>query len=157
MGIVQTHRCFAFWGVVFGLALAALSPVSVLTHDPVSSVSWSRDVEPIARSRCLPCHQPGGPALPVLALYEDYKLPRVAVKNAILSGRMPLSSAMRGFGTFRGELSLSPLQVSLFASWIEAGAPARATNEVAPALTSSPAVGSPSRRVPVHRLELTPF
>jgi hypothetical protein len=93
------------------------------SHDPVASASWNRDVEPIVRARCFACHRPDGPAHPTLASAEDFRTHRAAVKDAVITRRMPPWSAVRGFGAFERDPSLSPLQISLIASWIEAGAP----------------------------------
>jgi hypothetical protein len=126
------------------------------SHDPVASASWNRDVEPIVRARCFACHRPDGPAHPTLASAEDFRTHRAAVKDAVISRRMPLWSAVRGFGAFERDPSLSPLQVSLIASWIEAGAPASSADAGAAILRQSPAPSVPGsgRRVTVH---LPPF
>ena len=144
-------------GSLLGAILfSALYSSTVLTHDPVPSVTWHRDVEPIARARCLSCHQPGGAALPTLASHEDFKLHRVAVKAAVLGGTMPPWLAMRGFGAFRDERALSPLQISLFASWIEAGTPVRAIDGEQ-ADSSSPFAGEIAPSGWLERIELSPF
>lgn len=147
--------------IVAALGLAALGflrPELVLAHDPVASVGWKRDVEPIVRARCLSCHQPGGAALPTLASYEDFKLHRAAVKAAVLSRRMPVWAPVRGFGSFRDDRSLSPIQISLIASWIESGAPASKPDGnaiLAGGTPPPPDRGRDPRRVVT--LELSPF
>jgi hypothetical protein len=126
------------------------------SHDPVASANWHRDVEPIVRARCLACHQPDGPARPTLASAEDFRTHRAAVKDAVINRRMPLWSAVRGFGAFERDGSLSPLQISLIASWIEAGAPASRAEAGAaiPRQPPAPPVPPSGRRVTV---ELPPF
>jgi hypothetical protein len=110
--------------VVVGIAAAAflMSGTRVGTHNPVASASWDRDVEPVVRERCFSCHRPGGSAGPVLASVEDFRTHRQAVKQAVIGRSMPPWSPVRGFGAFDRDRSLSPLQISLIASWIEAGA-----------------------------------
>jgi mono/diheme cytochrome c family protein len=103
--------------------LALSLPPNLRGHDPVASASWDRDVRPLVRARCLSCHRPNGPAHPVLASVDDFRTHRDAIKDAVLNRRMPPWSAMRGYGAFARDPSLSPLQISLVASWIEAGAP----------------------------------
>jgi hypothetical protein len=106
------------------VALAiGLQLVQVGAHDPVAAVNWFRDVEPLVRARCASCHMPDGPALPALVSFEDFQVHGSAVKKAVLSRAMPPWSAIRGFGAFSRDTSLSPGQISVIASWIEAGLP----------------------------------
>ena len=136
--------------------LVLLLATNAGSHDPVASASWHRDVEPIVRARCLACHQADGPARPTLVSAEDFRTHRAAVKDAVITRRMPLWSAVRGFGAFARDGSLSPLQISLIASWIEAGAPAGRADADAAIHRQPPAPSVPTsgRRVTV---ELPPF
>jgi hypothetical protein len=128
----------------------------VRTHNPVASASWDRDVEPLARAHCFSCHRPGGSASPVLASVEDFRTHRQAVKQAVISRRMPPWSAVRGFGAFNRDRSLSPLQVSLIASWIEAGAAGSRTTPDGTILSDK--LVEDTAHVDQHRtLELPPF
>jgi hypothetical protein len=115
---------------------------TVTTHDPIAAVTW-KDVEPILRARCFSCHMADGPALPSLSTYEEFKVHQAEVKAAVLTRRMPIWSAVRGFGAFQRDPSLSARQISLIASWIEGGAQ-RGT--VPPGATSEPSRASNSER-----------
>ncbi len=92
-------------------------------HDPIGSVTWIRDVEPLFRARCSACHAADGPALPRLDSYEDVVARSAAVKAAVMSRQMPIWAPVRGVGRFAHDPSLSPYQISIIASWIEARTP----------------------------------
>jgi mono/diheme cytochrome c family protein len=142
------------------LFLAAAVAASLTTtlsqaHDPVPKATWTRDVEPIISSHCMTCHSPEGSALPTLTTLEDVRTHRDAVKQAILERRMPIWGALRGFGAFKNDPSLSPQQIAIVAAWIEAGTPPGppVIHRTQADLRASPAVipGDPVR------LRLPPF
>ena len=113
-----------FRRTAFGLTTAAVFVAAAArAHDPIAGATWNRDVEPIVRDRCLACHGFEGPALPRLARYEDVVANAAAVKAAVMSRRMPVWSPVRGVSRFHGDPSLSPFQISVIASWVEARTP----------------------------------
>jgi mono/diheme cytochrome c family protein len=113
------------WGRarLLAAAMAAAATTVGQAHDPVPKATWTRDVQPIISTHCGSCHSPGGAALPALAALEDLKTHRDAVKRSILDRRMPPWGAVRGFGAFKDDPSLSPQQIATVAAWIEAGMP----------------------------------
>jgi hypothetical protein len=134
-------------------AVAGIASSAVPTaHDPIASVTWSRDVQPIIRARCTPCHYAGSPGGIPLFTYEDVKDQANAVKLAVLTRQMPPWAAARGYGAFRDDPSLTPHQVSILASWVEAGArPGDSSAELPASLSAPPTrdVTAPGRRLAV--------
>lgn len=106
-----------------GLAGAGAISVSVFAHDPIGSTTWTRDIEPLVRARCTPCHSTEGPAVPRLTGYQEVRANAEAVKAAVVSRRMPIWGAVRGLARFANDPSLSPYQISLIASWVESRTP----------------------------------
>src|SRR5438105_14332973 len=88
---------------------------------PVAPVFY-RDVLPILQEHCQSCHRPGeiGP-MPLL----DYRQTRPwakAIREAVLSKKMPPWFADPHYGTFANDASLSPEQIRTIAAWVDGGA-----------------------------------
>jgi hypothetical protein len=47
----------------------------------------------------------------------------VAIKDEVLTRRMPPWNAVKGFGRFKNDLGLTQEELSLIADWVEGGAP----------------------------------
>jgi hypothetical protein len=58
-----------------------------------------------------------------LATYEEAAPWASAMRQQVLSRKMPIWHAARGFGAFANDPSLSPLEINLIAAWANAGAP----------------------------------
>jgi hypothetical protein len=102
--------------VLFGSALAA-------TAAGVSSPTFSRDVAPVLFNRCLECHRPGEAAPMAFASYAEVRPWAKAIKQAVLTRKMPPWLADPHYGSFRNDRRLSDEQVKTLAAWADAGAP----------------------------------
>lgn len=58
-----------------------------------------------------------------------------AIKEEVLTRRMPKWHAARGYGDFSNDPSLSPFEIALVAAWADGGAPERARTDKAPAVS----------------------
>jgi hypothetical protein len=58
-----------------------------------------------------------------LATYEEARPWAKAIKEEVLERRMPPWGAVKGFGEFRNDVSLSEREIDLIAQWVEGGAP----------------------------------
>ncbi len=58
-----------------------------------------------------------------LATYAEVRPWAKAIKHEVLTRRMPPWGAVKGFGAFRNDRSLSLTEVALISSWVEGGAP----------------------------------
>lgn len=101
--------------------LAAFS--APLAHPRESQVTWTTDIEPILKARCVGCHTTGGFGSMALDSYEDARQWAGAIREEVLEGRMPPWPAARGFGDYRNDRSLSPLEVDLLVAWAGGGTP----------------------------------
>ena len=146
---------------------AALTPL--FAHDRISTkVTWEREIAPIVEARCVSCHRDGGRAPMSLATYEQARPWAKAIKEEVLTRRMPKWHVVRGYGDFVNDPSLSPFEIALLASWADGGAPktlptARpaapvARKEMPPSVkTRDITVACVSRALPAGRLAgLTP-
>jgi mono/diheme cytochrome c family protein len=125
-------------------ALAALA-VARAAHDPVTTkVTFEREVRGILQARCATCHSKGGPAPMPLATYDEVRPWARAVKTQVLTRRMPLWSAVHGYGTFANDPSLTPVEMAVVAAWVDGGQPkgVAAPPAASTRTTASPASGA---------------
>ncbi len=121
------HR--PLWAVPFALGLcnAALQVGAlpdVLAHEAITTeLTWTRNISRIFYNRCATCHRQGGAAPMPLTTYEEVRPWAVAVKHEVLTRRMPPWGAVKGFGMFRNDASLSLPEIALISSWVQGGAP----------------------------------
>ncbi|MBS1831585.1 MAG: cytochrome c [Acidobacteria bacterium] len=87
-----------------------------------TKVTWTREISRIVAKRCLGCHSEGGKAFS-LASFAAARPWAKAIKEEVLSRRMPPWGAAKGFGDFAGDQALSQEEISLIADWVEGGAP----------------------------------
>jgi hypothetical protein len=93
-------------------------------HDRITTrVTWDREIAPIFEARCKECHQPGGKSTIALATYQQARPWAVAIKEEVLTRRMPKWYAARGYGDFANDPSLAPFEIALIAAWVDGGAP----------------------------------
>ena len=58
-----------------------------------------------------------------LVKFEEARPWAVAIKEEVLNRRMPPWNAVKGFGEFKRDPSLTQEEISLIAAWVEGGAP----------------------------------
>src|SRR5690348_10599738 len=105
-----------------GLLVAACVPPAC-AHDAITStVTFNREVAAIFQAHCVSCHSVEGAAFP-LTSYSDARPWAKAIEEEVLQRRMPPWSAVRGFGEFRNDPTLSTTQMQQIAEWAEGGAP----------------------------------
>src|SRR6187402_1917826 len=109
------------------LPLAALSLIvgSALigdagAHPGMGAPTWNREISRIVFDRCISCHRPEGTAFSLLT-YLDAQPRANEIKDAVLARRMPPWGAIKGFGQFRNDQSLSPEQIELIVRWVDSG------------------------------------
>lgn len=89
-------------------------------HGGAGSVTWNREISRIVYDKCASCHRPGGTAFSLMT-YADVQPRGTAIKDAVLARRMPPWGAVKGFGQFRNDQSLSQEQIELITKWVDAG------------------------------------
>jgi hypothetical protein len=72
--------------------------------------------------RCVNCHRDGGAAMS-LATYDEARPWAKAIRDEVLARRMPPWGAVQGVGEFRGDPSLSQIEIDMIVNWVEGGAP----------------------------------
>lgn len=129
-------------GVLASGLLAALwlAIPTVETHPRISTtLLWNKDIAPILQRRCYYCHTERNIAMS-LATYKDGRPWAAAIREEVLTRRMPPWSAVAGFGHFANDASLTQREIDLLVAWADGGSPSGQTLEE----EAQPAVFVPS-------------
>jgi hypothetical protein len=139
------HRLFFY---LFACAFSLFPCLySLSAHDRITTrVTWDREIEPIFNARCVECHRAGGKSTIPMTTYQQARPWAVAIKEEVLTRRMPKWSAARGYGDFANDPSLSPFEIALIAAWVDGGAPETEKNR--PPSPTAPAVVKPATFMP---------
>ncbi len=87
-----------------------------------SEVTFSKDVAPILYTKCVSCHHPGDIARMSLLTYKVARPWASAIRQAVLTRRMPPWHADPHYGRFQNDPSLSQVEIDLIRTWVEQGA-----------------------------------
>ncbi|MAP96271.1 MAG: hypothetical protein CMK07_15095 [Ponticaulis sp.] len=92
-----------------------------MTAEPIS---YSTDVAPILKEKCVECHQPGGIGpWSMTGGYQEIAGWAPMIRETIRTNRMPPWHADPAIGTFHGDRSLSGEEIKTIVHWVEDGAP----------------------------------
>src|SRR5690242_8504024 len=103
------------------LMVVILSSTS-FAHDVTTHVTWNREISRIVFTRCAACHHAGGTAFSLMS-YAEANPWANAIKEQVLRREMPPWGAVKGFGSFRNDQSLTQGELDLFEKWVNGGAP----------------------------------
>src|SRR5262245_4137681 len=105
------------------LLLLAATAGFARAHEPITTqLTWTREISRIFYNRCVSCHRAGSKSCP-LTKYDEARPWAKAIKEEILERRMPPWGAIKGFGEFRNDISLSEPEIERIVQWVEGGAP----------------------------------
>ena len=89
--------------LIVAAALALVVCAHLRAHDVSSTpITWNREISRIFYDRCASCHRPNGTSFSLMT-YPDVQPRAVAIRDAVLSRRMPPWGAVKGFGDFRND------------------------------------------------------
>jgi len=91
------------------------------TND-TKAVTFSKDVLPILQEHCQSCHRPGQIAPMSFLTYNDARPWAKAMKQAVVTKKMPPWFADPQFNHFANERSLKPVEIETISKWADAGA-----------------------------------
>lgn len=106
------------------LAAILFAAVTVANaHDIITTpITWSREISRIVLKKCAGCHTQKGSAFP-LTTYKEVRPWVVAIREEVLHRTMPPWGAVKGFGEFSNDTSLTPEEIELIVKWSEGGVP----------------------------------
>ncbi len=85
-------------------------------------ITFHKDVAPILQKRCQGCHRPGETAPMSLLTYEQTRPWAKAIREVVLSKRMPPWFADPNHGKFSNDRSLPQAEIATLAAWADGGA-----------------------------------
>ncbi len=106
------------------LVVALVITTAALAADtPKNGVTFNKDVLPILQKNCQVCHRPGevGP-MPFLT-YEGTRPWAKAMKEAVLTKKMPPWFADPKYGHYANDRRLADPDIKTLVAWVDAGAP----------------------------------
>src|SRR5947209_5843562 len=105
------------------LVCVCLCASAAFAHDFYSTkLTWSRDVSRIVYKRCASCHHESGPSFS-LVTFDEARPWAKAIKEEVISRRMPPWNAVKGFGDLFDDKSLTQEDIEVISNWVEGGAP----------------------------------
>ena len=134
------------------LALVWTACAVAFAHDlGATPITWNREISRLVYDKCASCHRPGGASFSLMQ-YTDVQPRAVAIRDAVLTRRMPPWGAVKGFGAFRNDQALTQEQIELFTLWVANDTP-RGNNRRAlpkePTFTDPPAVVVPPSAIAI--------
>ena len=102
--------------------LLILSGIACISVFGAENITYSKDAAPILQSRCQQCHRPGeiGP-MPLLT-YAETRPWAKAIRNAVLTRKMPPWFADPRYGHFKNDTSLTQKEIDTLVAWVDQGA-----------------------------------
>jgi hypothetical protein len=125
--------------VILMISSAALSAADA------PGITFYHDVLPILQERCQSCHRTGEIGPMPLGTYTEVRPWAKAIRQAVVTRKMPPWNADGPRGKFRNDPSLSPAEIDKLTAWIDAGAPEGSAKDAPPArsFTEGWSIGTP--------------
>jgi len=112
--------------------IATEHPQTSAPADTTQTPTFYRDVLPILQEHCQSCHHPNAIAPMPFATYDQTRPWAYAIREQVLSKKMPPWFADPRFGRFSNDPSLTPDQIATLSSWADAKAPAGQRRDAPP-------------------------
>lgn len=109
---------------ISGLAISFLALAQFAgAHEPITTkLTWTQEISRIVYRHCVSCHRDGGKAFS-LVNYDEARPWAKAIRDEVTARRMPPWGAVKGFGSFRDDASLTDTEIEMLVLWVEGGAP----------------------------------
>lgn len=114
------------------LAILLISSGALSAAD-AQGVTFYRDVLPILQERCQSCHRAGEIGPMPLGSYTEVRPWAKAIRQAVVTRKMPPWNAEGTQGKFRNDPSLSPAEINKLTVWIDGGVPEGNVKDAPPA------------------------
>src|SRR5438876_898608 len=106
------------------LVLACCVVNNAAAHEIITTkLTWTQEISRIVYKRCASCHREGGAAPMSLLSYDEARPWAKAIRDEVAERRMPPWGAVKGFGDFRNDASLTDPEIEMMILWVEGGAP----------------------------------
>ena len=110
-------------GISVSLGMLITSAVTN-AHKPITSkYTYNEHIYPIVKNSCGSCHRDGGLGPMSLLTYEEAYPWAQAIKEEVVSLKMPPWKAEEGFGDLRTPHALTPQEIDILVEWCNGGTP----------------------------------
>ena len=125
-------------------SIVLLASVAALTAQQ-RQVTYYRDVAPILQNSCQSCHRAGEVGPMPLGSFEQARPYARAIKQAVVTRKMPPWNIEAPAGRFHNDPSLSQREIDTLATWADAGTPAGDPKDAPPprVFTEGWTIGTP--------------
>ena len=96
--------------------------VASVAYAADAPVTFNKDVLPVLQNNCQSCHRPGEVAPMSLMTYAEARPYARAMKNAVVTGKMPPWFADTAVGHFKNDKTLSADAMRVLTAWADGGA-----------------------------------
>ena len=105
--------------VLLGIAASGLALAATIPAQP----TFYKNVLPLLQTHCQQCHRPGEAAPMSFMTYQSARPWAKAIREAVITRKMPPWPADPHFGKFTNDRSLSRADIDTLVAWADAGAP----------------------------------
>jgi mono/diheme cytochrome c family protein len=106
----------------YTLTLLPLVGLSAWAASGPAQVTFHKDVEVILQNRCQECHRPGEIAPFPMLSYKEVRPWAKAMREDVITRKMPPWFADPRYGHFTNDRSLSKAEIETIAAWVDGGA-----------------------------------
>jgi hypothetical protein len=141
--------------VVVTAGLLTAAGWRVDAHKPITSpYTFTEDVLPILRDRCVSCHVAGGPAPMALTTPEEAIPWGESIRLELIAGHMPPWSAMSDGRRLRHAEGLTARELNVLLTWVTGGTPINAPPPAPSAAATTWPLGAPDAVVPLPEVSV---
>src|SRR5579872_7627375 len=98
-----------------------------------SSVTFNKDALPVMQKRCQACHRPGEVAPMSFLTYQEARPWAKAIREAVLTRKMPPWFADPHYGAFSNDARLADGEIETIKAWVDGGAVEGDAHDLPPA------------------------
>ena len=104
------------------LPLLRYAAMAAVATSATASPTFTKDIAPIFFERCAQCHRPGDVAPMSLLDYKSARPWAKAIRQAVLTRKMPPWFADPQYGHFANDPRLTPREMETIQAWVDSGA-----------------------------------
>src|ERR1700733_12751053 len=104
---------------LLGISASALAFAATIP----SQLTFYKNVLPVMQNRCQECHRPGEAAPMSFLTYKEVRPWAKAIREAVITSKMPPWPADPHYGKFSNDRSLTRAEIDTMLAWVDAGAP----------------------------------
>jgi hypothetical protein len=142
----------------YRLLLALLFMNSGMRVSLAAEVTFSRDIAPIFYKHCVSCHHPNDIAPMSLLTYRDARPWAAAIKQAVMTKKMPPWKADPHFGQWSNDSRLTDVEIGAIVNWANGGKAEGDPKDMPPAPTFAEGwkIGKPDAVISIPERKLEP-